>query len=115
MAFKPIKTYVIPLTTTPSTAIELSEVDTLRDTAPRVVPQLMISTVGCNALASLGGSGVEADDTVTGDTFSGNNSPYLQNSIMIIGVRPNTDNHISAVALAGTGTMYVTVGYGEDV
>lgn len=63
-----------------------------------------------DVVVNLGGSSVTADDTYTSDALADGNFFLPAGAIEVFNLEAG-DTHIAAKA--GTGTLYVTTGYGE--
>ena len=112
MAFTPIKTYRIATSGTHST-IAINRALLL--TSP-ILWQVRITTKTADAAILFGTSAAAAADvTVASDALADGNTHFLAGTIELINL-PVTITHISAEAFAaGTGEVWITIGFGERI
>ena len=115
MAFIGVKTYIITATVAATTAKELPELASLRNTQGRE-PQIQVYSSGGASVFKLGGSTVAASKTETSDALEADNQHIPEGPVMIYGTKAS-DSHISLISYDGASTpeVVVTVGYGEQI
>ena len=112
MALRPERTYKINITGSASTALLLSQGESRR--------QYKIRAKGTDVIYKFGDETVVASNTVTDSQYAEGNHDIADGAIELGDIKrdsPSEAVYISAMAEDGasTGTLFVTVGYGEKV
>ena len=113
--FKPVQEYKIAVTGTASAALAIPEIASLY--ARGFKPQLLFFAKSCDIVKKTGEDQfVTAATAAATSTRDAGNNIIPEGAVMGEGVLQDV-THISAISDDGasTGTLYVTVGYGEEI